>query len=81
MADLLNPWYLFQNSNVTLTVPVYNDEIGRPTGSKTYYLIYNTDGSINSAINTSNVKDIVGSLITAGAPTVSLGDFRRNPSF
>ena len=27
LADLLNPWYLFQNSNVTLTVPVYNDEI------------------------------------------------------
>ena len=80
LADLLNPWYLFQNSNVTLTVPVYNDEIGRPTGSKTYYLIYNTDGSINSAINTSNVKDIVGSLITAGAPTVSLGEAKDKPT-
>jgi len=80
LADLLNPWYLFQNSNVTLTVPVYNDVVGRPTGSKTYYLIYNADGSVNSAINTSNVKDIVGSLITAGEPTVSQGEAKSKPT-
>ena len=81
LADILNPWHLFLSARTTLTVPVYNDEIGRPTGSKTYYLIYNTDdGSVNSAINTSNVKDIVGSLITAGAPTVSLGEAKDKPT-
>ena len=81
LADILNPWHLFLSARTTLTVPVYNDEIGRPTGSKTYYLIYNKDdGSVNSAINTTNVKNIVGTLVTAGAPPPSTFDSKDNPS-
>ena len=78
LADILNPFYLFYNSNKTLTVPVYNDELGRPTGSKTYYLIYNDDGSVNSAINTTNVKNIVGTLFTDGPPAPSYISIKGN---
>jgi len=80
LADILNPFYLFYNSNKTLTVPVYNDELGRPTGSKTYYLIYNDDGSVNSAINTTNVKNIVGTLFTDGPPAPSTSQSRETPT-
>jgi|TARA_R110001592_G_scaffold329386_1_gene611152 hypothetical protein len=80
LADILNPFYLFYNSNKTLTVPVYNDELGRPTGSKTYYLIYNDDGSVNSAINTTNVKNIVGTLFTDGPPAPSTSQSKETPT-
>ena len=80
LADILNPFYLFYNSNKTLTVPVYNDELGRPTGSKTYYLIYNDDGSVNGAINTTNVKSIVGTLFTNGPPAPSTSQSRETPT-
>ena len=56
LADLLEVKVLFYNSWQTLTVPIYNNQLGLPTGSKTYYLIYNEDGSVNGAINTTNVK-------------------------
>ena len=80
LADLLDPWRLFLNARTTLTVPVYNTTVGLPTGTKTYYLIYNEDGSVNSAINTENVKEIIGTLITRGKPTIVEGDSKSNPS-
>lgn len=80
LADLLDVKRLFSNCWNTLTVPVYNDVLGRPTGSKTYYLIYNEEGSVNSAINTTNVKEIVGTLICAGTPQPTEGTSRDNPS-
>jgi hypothetical protein len=80
LADLLDVKRLFSNCWNTLTVPVYNDVLGRPTGSKTYYLIYNEEGSVNSAINTTNVKEIVGTLICAGTPQPTEGTARDNPS-
>ena len=72
LADCLDVKRLFQWQNVwsTLTVPVYNTTLNMPTGSKTYYLIYNSDGSVNSAINTNGVKKIVGTLVVSGTPTV-----------
>jgi len=80
LADLLDPYRLFTRAWSTLTVPVYNDEVGRPTGSKTYYLIYNDNGSVNSAINTDAVKSIVGTLITRGAPDINTGTASDLPS-
>tara|TARA_R110000744_G_scaffold16144_2_gene44640 strand:- start:1205 stop:4279 length:3075 start_codon:yes stop_codon:yes gene_type:complete len=80
LADLLEVKVLFYNSWQTLTVPIYNNQLGLPTGSKTYYLIYNEDGSVNGAINTTNVKEIVGTLITEGAPIPVTGEARNEPS-
>ena len=70
LADCLDVKRLFNLQDVwsTLTVPVYNTTTSLPTGTKTYYLIYNTDGSVNGALNTTAVKTIVGTLIPAGTP-------------
>jgi len=77
LADLLNPFYLFLNSRSSLTVPVYNTQTGLPTGSKTYYLIYDeyqpNNGTINKGVNpaldTQAVREVIGTLVTNGPPT------------
>lgn len=69
LADLLNVKKLFPNSYPTLTVPVYNDTLGLPTNSKTYYLIY-TNGGVNTALDTPAVREYVGIQIPAGTPPI-----------
>ena len=76
LADLLDPYYLFYNTRSTLTVPLYNTQVGLPTGSKTYYLIYPNNSSIgapgdkgvNPALASDQTRSIVGTLVTAGQP-------------
>lgn len=67
LADLLNVKKLFPNSYMTLTVPVYNDTLGLPTNSKTYYLIYDR-GGVNTALDTPAIREYVGIQIPLGAP-------------
>ena len=69
LADLLNVKKLFPNSYMTLTVPVYNDTLGLPTNSKTYYLIYDR-GGVNTALDTPAIREYVGIQIPLGAPPV-----------
>lgn len=73
LADMLNPWYLFYNCRESLTVPLYNTSYNqiRITGSKTYYLIYpdpNDRASPNPALDSTAVRNIVGTLFTKGKP-------------
>lgn len=72
LADMLNPWYLFYNCRESLTVPLYNTTTGFPiTSSKTYYLIYSdaTDsGAVNPALDSTAVRNVVGTLFTKGKP-------------
>ena len=76
LADLLDPYYLFYNTRSTLTVPLYNTQVGLPTGSKTYYLIYPNnlsigalgDKGVNPALSSDQTRSIVGTLVTAGQP-------------
>ena len=71
LADMLNPWYLFYSCRESLTVPLYNTTTGLPTGSKTYYLIYSdaTDsGAVNPALDSTAVRNVVGTLFTKGKP-------------
>lgn len=69
LADLLDVKKLFPTSYSTLTVPMYNDQLGLPTNSKTYYLIYD-NGGVNSALTTPAMNEYVGLQIPAGAPPV-----------
>ena len=73
LADCLDVKRLFNLQDVwsTLTVPLYNTTTSLPTGTKTYYLIYNNDGSVNGALNTPAVKSIVGTLFPAGTPAIT----------
>lgn len=68
LADLLDVKKLFPNSYASLTVPMYNASSG-PTNSKTYYLIYDGD-SVNSALNSPQMKEYVGTLTPSGAPPI-----------
>ncbi len=69
LADLLNVKKLFPNSYSTLTVPVYNETLGLPTNSKTYYLIYQ-NGGLNQSIDSPAVRSYVGIQIPAGTPPI-----------
>lgn len=76
VADLLNPVKLFPNSYKTLTVPVYNTQPNLATNSKTYYLIYGSNGnavnvSINPSLSSSQVVNQIGTQIPAGTPAVA----------
>ena len=66
LADLLNPMKLFPNSYKTLTVPVYNTQLGMPTNSKTYYPIYGNSASVNSNLSSPQVVNQIGSQVIAG---------------
>ncbi len=84
LADLLNVKKLFPNSYMTLTVPVYNDTLGLPTNSKTYYLIY-ANGGVNTALDTPAVREYVGIQIPPGAPpifenTVNPNNYKELPT-
>lgn len=70
LADLLNPRKLFPSSYRSLTVPVYNTEPG-PTNSKTYYPIYNSDGSVNTQLNSPGVASRIDDSNRSGAPVPS----------
>lgn len=67
LADLLNVQKMFPNSYTSLTVPVYNSQLGLPTNSKTYYLIYQ-NGGVNPTLETQIIKDYVGTIIPKGLP-------------
>lgn len=67
LADLLDPKKLFPSSYRTLTVPLYNVEPG-PTNSKTYYFIYNNNGSVNAQLNTPSVTSKVDEVPRSGQP-------------
>ena len=76
LADCLNPWYLFLNTRWSLTVPLYNTQTGLTTGSKTYYLLYPEEefeafdpaSGVNPALDSEAVRNVVGTLFTAGQP-------------
>ena len=68
LADLLDVQKMFPNSFTTLTVPMYNADVG-PTNSKTYYLLY-TGGSVNPALSSPAMKAYVGTLVPNGAPPI-----------
>ena len=76
LADCIDVQRLFPTSWPSMTVPLYNAELGLPTNSKTYYLIYNNGstgaptGSINSALDSSQVKERVGTLVCEGLPPI-----------
>lgn len=67
LADLLDVRKMFPLSYSTLTVPVYNAELGLPTNSKTYYLIYES-GGINPALDTQEIQEYVGTIVPRGLP-------------
>ena len=83
LADLLNVKKLFPTSYTSLTVPVYNSQLGLPTNSKTYYLLYQNSG-INPALNSNEIKEYVGTIIPKGLPptynkTLSPNNFVKLP--
>ena len=67
LADLLNLRMMFPLSYSSLTVPVYNGQLGLPTNSKTYYLIYE-NGGLNQSLNSQEIQDYVGTIIPKGLP-------------
>jgi hypothetical protein len=67
LADLLNLRMMFPLSYSSLTVPVYNGQLGLPTNSKTYYLIYE-NGGLNQSLNDPIIQDYVGTIIPKGLP-------------
>ena len=69
LADLLNVQKIFPNSYQTITVPLYNTTQST-NNSKTFYPLYDGTG-INGRINTPAVKEIVGTIIPIGNPSVS----------
>jgi len=71
LADLLNPSKMFPNSYLTLTVPVYNVGQTQSTNSKTYYPIYTSSGSLNSALTAPAIKSQIGSTTASGTAQVS----------
>lgn len=71
LADLLDPKKLFPNSYSTLTVPIYNSAPG-PTNSKTYYPVFNTEASVNTALSEPAVTaQTSGPQIPFGTPPVT----------
>ena len=71
LADLLNPSKMFPTSYLTLTVPVYNVGQTQSTNSKTYYPIYTSSGSLNSALTAPAIKTQIGSTSPSGTAQVS----------
>lgn len=68
LADMLDVSKLFPASYRSLTVPIYNEQLGLPTNSKTYYPIFSENDSINQAIRTDAVNEIIGVQIPSGQP-------------
>lgn len=87
LADCLDPQFLFPTTAPSLTVPVYNQTLDLPTGSKTYYLIYsgtdaqNSNGDIlpvNAQLDDASVKNLVGVLVAEGTPPTYDNETDRN---
>jgi len=73
LVDLLDVKKLLPNSYSTLTVPKYNDTLGLPTNSKTYFLVY--DGTeINDAIITEAMNEYVGCQTPIRTPAVNTNE-------
>ncbi len=73
LADLLDVKKLLPNSYRTLTVPKYNETLGLPTNSKTYYPIYEGN-DINDAITTEVMNLYVGSQMPIRTPSANLNN-------
>lgn len=69
LADLLDIRKLFPNSYQSMTVPIYNKQLGLPTNSKTYYPIFEGNGVSPRLINPS-IADQVGTIVPAGDPPI-----------
>lgn len=88
LADCLNPWYLFLNTRWSLTVPLYNTQTGLTTGSKTYYLLYpeaefggfDPASGVNPALDSEAVRNVVGTLFTAGQPQPTDNQVNDSPN-
>ena len=77
LADCLDIQRLFPNSWPSMTVPVYNNELGLPTNSKTYYLLYNDGsvstlrGSVNAVLDSTAIKTRIGTIVCEGQPPIA----------
>jgi hypothetical protein len=76
LTDLLNIQKIFPNSYQTLTVPIYNAD-SSTNNSKTFYPMYDGTG-INSRLNTPAIKEIVGTIIPPGKPSIASETFNNN---
>ena len=72
LADLLNPAKMFPNSYKTLTVQLYNT--GTQNGaqnSKIAFPIYNSSGSVNSDLTSTQVLNQIGTQTPVGTPLIN----------
>jgi hypothetical protein len=72
LADLLNPAKMFPNSYKTLTVQLYNT--GTQNGaqnSKIAFPIYNSSGTVNSDLTSTQVLNQIGTQTPAGTPLIN----------
>lgn len=69
LADLLNIKKLFPNSYQSLTVPIYNTQLGLPTNSKTYYPIFDGNGVSSRLVNPTVLAQL-GTITPPGEPPI-----------
>jgi hypothetical protein len=72
LADILNPAKMFPNSYKTLTVQLYNT--GTQNGaqnSKIAFPIYNSSGTVNSDLTSTQVLNQIGTQTPIGTPLVN----------
>jgi len=77
LADCLDIKRLFPNSYPSMTVPLYNNQLGLPTNSKTYYLIYD-EGTVNASLNDTAIQNRIGTIVCEGQPPIR-DDIIDNP--
>ena len=78
LADCLDVQRLFPNSYKSMTVPLYNNELGLPTNSKTYYLIYD-NRTVNASLNDIAIQQRIGTIVCEGQPPIR-DDIIEDPS-
>ena len=72
LADLLNPKKMFPTSYKTLTVPLYNTGIQNGAqNSKISFPIYNSSGTINSDLTSTQILNQIGSQTPVGTPIIN----------
>lgn len=69
LADLLDIRKLFPNSYRSLTVPVYNKQLGLPTNSKTYYPIFEGTG-VSPRLISPTISNQLGTIVPPGEPPI-----------
>lgn len=72
LADILNPAKMFPNSYKTLTVQLYNT--GTQNGaqnSKIAFPIYNSSGTVNSDLTSTQVLNQIGTQTPVGTPLIN----------